>query len=165
MSVRVNAAEMADVEAITALWVDLVTDQQQFGTHLAGRENRAAARSVVEQYVHADGVAVARRTDSDGGVLGFVMFHVEHGMYQQDARRGIVENVYVVPAARGDGIGSRLLEYAEDALAADGADVIALSVLADNERAQALYRNRGYRPHRIPMEKRVGADTSSNDPA
>jgi len=159
MAVRVEAAEMADVEAVTALWVDLVTDQQQFGTHLAGRENRASARSVIEQYVHADGVAVARRTEPEEGVVGFVMFHVEHGMYQQDTRRGIVENVYVVPTARGRGIGGRLLDYAEDALAEEGADVIGLSVLADNDRAQSIYRNRGYRRHRITMEKEVGDDT------
>lgn len=151
--VRVEAATMADVNAVTDLWVDLVAGQRDHGTHLFAAENRSAVRSVIEQYVHADGVVVARSDGPEGAVVGFVMYHVQGGMYEQDVERGVVENVYVVPEARGQGVGTRLLKVAESELEGRGVDVVSLSVLADNDDARALYRDRGYRPQRISMEK------------
>lgn len=153
MTVTVEPATMEDIDEITDQWVDLVDGQRRHGAHLLGAENRPAATSIIEQYVHADGVAIARTEDRDEGIVGFVMYHIEQGMYEQDMTRGIIENVYVLPTHRNEGVGSQLLDYAESALATQGAGVVALSVLAGNEGARTLYRNRGYRPHRITMER------------
>lgn len=150
---RIEAASMSDVDAITTHWVALVEGQREFGAHLRAAENESAARSVIEQYVHADGLGVAR--DDDSTVVGFVMFHVERGMYEQDVSRGIVENVYVVPAHRGDGVGSALLDFAERRLVDEGVEVVSLSVLAGNSRARDWYEQRGYSPHRLTMERHV----------
>ncbi|MFW5918851.1 MAG: GNAT family N-acetyltransferase [archaeon] len=155
MDVTVESATVADVDVVVDQWVDLVEGQRRHGAHLLGAENRAAAVSIVEQYVHADGVALARTPDRDGRIVGFVMFHIERGMYEQDVRRGIIENVYVVPAYREETVGSQLLDYAESKLEDEGADVVGLSVLADNEAARDLYRSRGYRPHRLTMERTI----------
>ncbi|MFB6133216.1 MAG: GNAT family N-acetyltransferase [Halanaeroarchaeum sp.] len=154
MDVRIEAASMNDVDPVTDQWVALVDDQRQYGSHLRGEANRNAAKSLVEQYVHADGLGVAR--GSDGTILGFVMYHVERGMFEQDVRRGIVENVFVVPSRRSEGIGTDLMEYAEDALEAEGVDVVALSVMAENSAAREWYRENGYRPHRVTVERRLG---------
>ena len=153
MTVTVEPATMADVDVIADQWVDLVEGQRRHGAHLLGAENRPAATSIIEQYVHADGLALARTDERDGGIVGFVMYHIERGMYEQDVSRGMVENVYVLPAHRNEGVGSQLLDYAESTLASEGAAVVALSVLAENEDARDLYRDRGYRPHRITMER------------
>ncbi|MGM0398747.1 MAG: GNAT family N-acetyltransferase [Halobacteriota archaeon] len=150
---------MDDVDTITAHWVALVEGQREYGAHLRGTENESAARSIIEQYVHAAGIGVARGHDGTT-VAGFVMFHVERGLYEQDVRRGIVENVYVDPRHRGDGFGSALLEYAEERLDDAGVDVLSLSVLVENERARDWYEDRGYSPHRVTLERPVGdADT------
>ncbi|ALG82500.1 GNAT family N-acetyltransferase [Halanaeroarchaeum sulfurireducens] len=151
--VHVAAPSIEDVADITSLWVALVEDQREHGAHLLGEENRADGRAVIEQYVHADGLAIAR--EGEGKLVGFVMFHVERGLYEQDVRRGIVENVFVVPDRRGEGIGSRLLDFAESELADRNAAVVALSVLADNEAALEWYRERGYHPHRLTMERSI----------
>lgn len=153
MNVTVEPATMADVSVLTDQWVDLVDGQRRHGAHLLGGENRSAARSIIEQYVHADGLALARTDDRETEIVGFVMYHVEQGMYEQNVRRGIVENVYVLPTHRNERIGSQLLDYAESMLAEEGAEIVALSVLAKNEGARDLYRERGYRPHRITMER------------
>ena len=153
MNLTVEPATIADVDVVTDQWVELVDGQRRYGTHLLGTENRPAARSIIEQYVHADGLALARTDDRDRDIVGFVMYHIERGMYEQDVVRGIVENVYVRPPYRNEGAGSQLLEYAESALAAEGAAVVALSVLAENDGARDLYRDRGYRPHRLTMER------------
>jgi ribosomal protein S18 acetylase RimI-like enzyme len=153
MNVTVEPATMADVDVLTDQWVDLVEGQRRHGAHLLGDENRPAARPIIEQYVHADGLALARTEGRDARIVGFVMYHIEQGMYEQDVRRGIVENVYVRPPHRNEEIGSQLLDYAESVLATEGAEVVGLSVLAKNEGARDLYRDRGYRPHRITMER------------
>ncbi|MFB6124346.1 MAG: GNAT family N-acetyltransferase [Halanaeroarchaeum sp.] len=151
MDWHVELATGDDVDALADLWVALVRDQGQYGTHLRGAANRSLATQTIRQYVHAEGIAVAR--GETGELLGFVMFHVQRGMYEQDARRGAVENVFVVPSARDAGIGGDLLSFAEAALTDRGADVASLSVMADNERAARFYRRRGYEAHRIEMER------------
>lgn len=163
MDVHLRAAEREDIDSLTSLWVDLVAGQRSFGAHLESEANRQSASDVIAQYVHADGVRVATDRADGERLVGFVMFHVERGMYDQDVTRGIVENVYVAPSYREHGIGSRLITVAESALRDRGASVIALSVLADNERARSLYRNRGYRPHRITMERRIDENGRSTD--
>jgi ribosomal protein S18 acetylase RimI-like enzyme len=161
--VRVEPATTSDVDALADLWVELVAGQREHGTHLRAAPNRSAARDVLAQYVAVDDVLVAR----DGPIVGFVMFYVETGLFDQDATRGIVENVYVRPGSRGRGVGSELLAAAEDALTDDGADVIALSVMAANERAREFYRDHGYEPHRVTLEKPIEdvpeSDTHSKD--
>jgi ribosomal protein S18 acetylase RimI-like enzyme len=97
-----------------------------------------------------------RRLDArEGGapVAGFVMFGVESGTYEQDATIGAVHNLYVRPGARNAGVGSALLDAAERALADAGADAVSLEAMVDNEAALRFYERRGYRPHRVELEK------------
>jgi ribosomal protein S18 acetylase RimI-like enzyme len=157
----VSAATGDDVAAVTEQWVALAAEQCDHGSHLLAAENRQQARELISQYVHADGVAVARH---DGQRVGFVMFHVETGLYETDATRGVVDNLYVVPDARGDGVGSALLDHAEAQLRERGADALAVEALWDNEGARRLYRNRGYHRHRVTFEQSVESDTHTRDP-
>jgi len=153
---------MGDLDAVVGLWVALVADQRAHGTHLLPEANRAAARDVLSQYVATDRVFVARSPDGSAPI-GFVMHHVENGFYTEDDSRGVVDNIYVEPAYRGQGVGSRLLDAAERALGEAGAGVLAISVMAANERARELYEERGYGLHRHVLEKPVKSDTHSRD--
>ncbi len=156
---------------MTELWVALAREQRDHGSHLAAEANRGRVRDLVAQYVHADGVAVALADDAPGGVrrtetgvvVGFVMFHVESGFFESDATRGVLDNVFVVPDARGDGVGSALLDHAEAALADRGADVLAVEALWANDAARRLYERRGYQPHRVTLERDAG-DASATPP-
>ncbi len=153
----VRAATGEDVDAVADMWVALADEQRAHGSHLLAAENRAQARDLVAQYVHADGVVVA----TDGGLtVGFVMFHTETGFYDTDATRGVVDNLYVRPGQRGDGAGSALLDEAEAALREQGADVLAVEALAANEAARRLYESRGYEPHRVTYERPADSGTA-----
>lgn len=156
----IEVATSEDLDRITDLWVALVEGQRQHGAHLRGEPNRQTARDVLGRYVTVDDLLVARE---GGDIVGFAMVHVETGLYQQDLTRGIVDNVFVDASARDSGIGSTLLEAAEAHLEEAGAEVVSLSVLAQNERARRLYERSGYEPHRIELEKRVGSDTDTNE--
>ena len=160
MDFEIVAAQSADLDAVLDCWVALVEGQQDFGSHIAGAPNRDAARKLLGQYIVGDMLAVARpgRTDAGGEVLGFVMFYREEGLYDQREVRGVIENVYVKPEARGHGIGSALLSRAESTLAERGATVVGISAMAENDEAIEMYRDRGYRPHRIVLEQPLETD-------
>lgn len=168
--VHIEAATQDDLDAVTDRWVSLVADQRSHGAHLLPEENRDEARDVISQYIHTANIAVARlATNDDTGtdlgspVVGFVMYHLETGLYDQDVTRGIIDNLYVDPEHRDGTIGTQLLDFAESELAEDGADVFALSVMFANDAARRLYERRGYEPHRIMLEKPTESDTHSKD--
>jgi GNAT superfamily N-acetyltransferase len=146
------ADELAD------MWVSLAADQRTYGSHLEAEANRGQIRSAISRHVVSDRLRVARENDR---LLGFVMFTVDSGSLSRSVSRGLVENLYVVPDRRREGIGTALLEAAESALEGEGVDVIALDVLAANNDARAFYREHGYGPHRVTVERSIENDTHS----
>lgn len=177
---RVAVAEMSDLDVLSDLWVELAHGQRGFGSHLHADENRAMIRASMARHITFDGILVARgettapddasqdapddaSSDTSDDVLGFVMFEIETGAYEQDVTRGTVSNLFVRPNRRDEGIGSRLLEAAEGELREVGADVVGLDVMAANESARRFYRRHGYRPHRIELEKSIQNDTHSKE--
>jgi ribosomal protein S18 acetylase RimI-like enzyme len=107
----------------------------------------------------ADGPEAA--VGGDWGFVGFVTFSTSGGGYDMDATRGSVENLFVRPSARGEGVGASLLSAAEAALADRGVDVVSLEVLAANARAREFYDREGYGEHRVVVEKRVDVETDT----
>ncbi|MCP5157033.1 MAG: GNAT family N-acetyltransferase [Ectothiorhodospiraceae bacterium] len=61
-----------------------------------------------------------------------------------DGRRGYLQHLVVVPAARGRGLGARLVGQALDALAAEGIDKTHIDVLASNAEGLAWWVRRGW---------------------
>lgn len=157
---EIEPATLDDLDALEDRWVDLVESQREYGAHLLGESNRGKGRDVLAQYIASDKVAVARPSGArysvgSDDILGFIMFYLEEGMYEQRVTRGIVENLYVIPEARESGIGSALMEYAEATLADLGAEVVAVSVMAENRMAREFYRGRAYSSHRVVFERKL----------
>ncbi|WP_435154463.1 GNAT family N-acetyltransferase [Haladaptatus sp. DFWS20] len=157
--VTVEAATSADIDHIADLWVELARDQRAYGSHLLPDKNRATVRDSIARHIIENTLFIAR----DPNIVGFVMFELQSGIYEQATTRGIIQNIYVEPDHRDMGIGSRLLDAAEQALIERGADALALEVMTANENARRLYRNRGYEPHRIEVEKSIENDNHSKE--
>jgi ribosomal protein S18 acetylase RimI-like enzyme len=154
--VRVEPPGIDEADELADAWVALAADQRSYDSQLLAEENRATARESICRSIVTGGL-LAARTDTDG-LAGFVQFGVESGSYRTALRKGIVENIYVAPAHRDEGVGSELLAAAESALVADGAEVVVLDVMADNEAARRFYDRHGYDDHRITMLKPVETD-------
>lgn len=159
-AVRIGRVETDSVDVLADLWVELAADQRSYRSHLRAEENREQIREAMARHVVTDGLRVARTADE---IVGFVMFSMERGDFEQDDVRGIVRNLYVEPSHRGRGVGSRLLEAAETALADAGAARISLEAMAENERARRFYERHGYAVHRVEFEKAVESDTHSKE--
>ena len=158
--VRLESAVMSDVDRLVELWVALARDQRAYDSHLEPAANRGPVRETIARHIVVDGVTVARSTDE---IVGFAMVGLEHGDYEQSVTRGVVNNIFVLPEWRGRGIGGRLLDAAEVALADAGADVFSLETMATNARARRFYEREGYRPHRVELEKSAQNDTHSKE--
>lgn len=155
---EIEAPDTTLADEIADLWVELAIGQRDYGSHLLPEANRTRIREAVVRHAVTDSLLVAR---VDGELAGIVMFSVESGSYEQDVRRGIVENLFVAPAHRRETVGEQLLEAAEAALAERDVDVVALEAMVENESARSFYTELGYEPHRIEFEKALESDTHS----
>ncbi len=157
--VVIEAATSADIDHVVDRWVELARDQRTYSSHLLANENRGTVRDSVARHIIEDTLLVAR----DSRIVGFIMFELQAGVYQQTTTCGLIQNVYVEPSHRDEGIGSALLDEAEATLAERGAETFSLEVMVENENARRLYENRGYEPHRIEMEKSDENDNHSKE--
>lgn len=154
----IERGRTADADAVADRWVDLATDQLAHGSHLLPAENRERIHESLLRHAVAGTLFVAR---SDDAVVGFVTCSVETGGYAQDEQRGVIENLYVVPERRDEGVGTALLARAESTLRERGCTAVALDVMAANADARRFYERHGYDPHRVELERRLdaGSDT------
>jgi ribosomal protein S18 acetylase RimI-like enzyme len=117
----------------------------QFQEHAITLDSSAlnnAVRGAIED--PARGAFLVAREPSPVGVayLAFT-WTLEHG-----GRSAWLEELYVVPAMRSRGVGSRLLREAMAHARAAGAVAIDLEVDEDHARAAHLYAREGFHPHR-----------------
>lgn len=157
---QIELASIDDLSAITDLWIELAENQRTYSSHLLAEENRTAIRVQLASAIHADNILIATVPD----IIGFVMYTMEDGAYTVDLTRGLIQNIHVTPEYRNKGIGTTLMDAAEDILEDRGADIIALEVMAKNQRAREFYTDRGYKMHRVQYERPVENDTHSNPP-
>jgi ribosomal protein S18 acetylase RimI-like enzyme len=167
-AVEIVTPETTDAEAIVECWVDLAREQRSFGSDLASEDNREAIHATVLTHIVADEALIASSVpgqdeETAPSIVGFVTFEAETGRYEETVERGIVHNLYVRPAYRDAGIGSRLLERAESALAERGVEVVTLDAMATNEAARRFYERADYDPHRVTLRKSLESDTHSKE--
>jgi ribosomal protein S18 acetylase RimI-like enzyme len=68
---------------------------------------------------------------------------------------GRVTNLYVSALNRQKGLGTTLLQKAEEYVKSKGCDVINVEVFAPNEPAQSFYAKLGYQPRKIDQIKKL----------
>lgn len=150
MEPTIDVPAMGDIGSVVDLWVELAREQRKFGSMLMAEENRSQIRESFATLIVEGRVLSAT---VDGTIVGFISFRPEKRLYHTDRNRGFIQNLYVEPPNRGEGIGSALLRSAEDALQEAGCDTVALEAMVANADAGRFYRRAGYIPHRIEFEK------------
>ena len=138
MTVTIRLATPADRDAVAALLSDQLHD------HGIGTSADAIDR-VVELLLlrpHRGQFVVAEDAGRMVGLAAISFgFPIEHG-----GRGAWLEELFVEPAARGHGLGERLLAAALDTAAAGGAVAIDLEIERGHERVESLYRRAGFEP-------------------
>ena len=137
-AVEVRLAREAELGAVTALIV------AQLREHRVQTAEAKIANAIRGLFHHPGRgkilVAVGEKGPVGVAALSFA-WPLEYG--DQSAW---LEELYVEPAARGQGIGTRLLRTALRIAAGSGATAVDLEVEAGHERAANLYAREGFRP-------------------
>jgi ribosomal-protein-alanine N-acetyltransferase len=122
---RFHPAGPGDAEALLAL------------DHASFDPVWAYDRTILERFVDRGRVLLASRGPG-GPALGYVAFSFAEG-------EGMIGRLAVDPAARGEGIGSALVERALRGIGLAGGSYATLTTQADNVAAQSLYAGLGFK--------------------
>ena len=153
-ALQCDAATAADVDSLLAL-------ARAFHAEDGHALSPAGAAALVE-VARGEPLArcwLARRA---GVAIGYVVlslgYSIEHG-----GRDGIIDDLYLVPAARGAGHGRALLDFAVCEAAKLGIRMLHLEVEPDNRRARRLYRENGFAESERRLMSRRLAPTGAPD--
>ena len=111
--------------------------------HEDGHPLDKAGEMALRQIAHGEPFAQAWLVRQQGQALGYVIitlgFSVEYG-----GRDGFIDDLYLVPAARGRGFGREVLEFTLERARELGIRTLHLEVETGNESATRLYRAAGF---------------------
>ncbi len=132
----IRRATEADAATIHALVLELAA-----AIGMTGKVSSRVA-DIRDRGFGSDPAFEALIAERDGAAVGLCLFFESFSTW--DGRRGVyVQDIYVSEAARGLGLGRRLLAEAAAISRARGGSYLRLSVEADNDQAQDFYAHVG----------------------
>jgi ribosomal protein S18 acetylase RimI-like enzyme len=160
-AVRIRPAAPADLKAIGRLGALLVRTHHDFDP-----DRFIAATPQTE---HGYGSFLGTQLDEpsivilvaerDGEVIGYTYAGVEGTDYMSlRGPAGVLYDIVVDPAHRGQGVGRVLLDATLEELKAKGAPRVVLSTAEGNKPAQRLFARTGFRRTMIEMTHELGGD-------
>jgi ribosomal protein S18 acetylase RimI-like enzyme len=160
-SVSIRPATHADLPAIGRLGALLVQTHHDFDPQrfipAAPRTAQSYAAFVGSQL--SDSNVVVLVAERGGDVLGYTYAGIEGTDYMSlRGPAGVLHDIVVDAAHRGQGVGRSLLEATVSALEGLGAPRVVLSTAARNEAAQRLFAGAGFRRTMIEMTRERGAE-------
>ena len=135
--VTVRPAALADIPQLLAL-VRHYWDYERIPDFEALRVELLLQRLLAAPHLGAAWVAEAQGRLS-GYLVAVTVLSLEHGGLMAE-----IDELFVLPEARTQGVGSQLLAAAEAALAARGCVRLQLQLGVKNSAARAFYERRGY---------------------
>ena len=165
--VTIRPATRADVPVIGRLGASLVQEHHEFDP----KRFIAASPETAQRY----GAFLGSQLDKkdvvvliavrQGTAVGYVYASVEGFDYMSlRGPAGVLQDIVVDPAHRGQGIGRLLLEAVVSALEARGAPRVVLSTAERNKPAQRLFESAGFRRTMIEMTREVGRQIQNDAP-
>lgn len=157
-----------DLDLVEPLWVAVhhrhVESMPELAPYVDDTETWRARRNLyTDVLAKPDTLLVI--AEVDGEPIGYGLTHVMpvadswiEDTWVTGDRIGEIESLSVLPAYRGTGLGSELLERLEAHLHGLGVDDMFLGALAGNDHAIRLYERRGYRPTWLYLSKFAGRD-------
>jgi ribosomal protein S18 acetylase RimI-like enzyme len=145
-----------DLHLVEPLWVAVhhrhAQSMPELGPYVSDAETWAIRSALYHDLLAKPDTLMLLAVDGDDAV-GYGLAHVLAledtwipDTWRTGGRIGEIESLSVLPAYRGSGLGSMMLDRLEEHLRARGAQDLILGVLPGNEDARRLYERRGYRP-------------------
>jgi ribosomal protein S18 acetylase RimI-like enzyme len=161
-STRIRPAEPKDLPVVGRLGAQLVRLHHDFDRDRfmapTSRTAQGYGSYLGSQLDEPDVVVLV--ADRDGEVLGYTYAAIEGVDFMAPrGPAGVLYDIIVDPAARGQGVGRLLLAATVAALEGRGAPRVLLSTAARNESAQRLFAGAGFRRTMIEMTREAGGPT------
>jgi ribosomal protein S18 acetylase RimI-like enzyme len=153
---QVRTGGAADLDLVGPLWVAVHHQHSQTMPQLApyvSDDETWRVRRVLYEELLAKTDTLLLLAFVDEAAVGYGLAHVLPvdetwipDTWETAARIGEIESLSVLPAYRGSGLGSELLNRLEQHLHATGVEDLILGALPGNTGAIRLYERRGYQP-------------------
>jgi len=149
------------LEALRELWLSLHRHHTAIGSHpLVDDESTSwqLRRALYETWLQNEEAFILVAGDVAAPV-GYAVVHLHDGpddTYPVGKRWAEIYSLSVTPQARGQGIGTQLLDAIDERLAALGIRDIAVSAMVENDAALRLYQRRGFVPREIILWRFAG---------
>jgi ribosomal protein S18 acetylase RimI-like enzyme len=125
---------------------ELIAMMRSFYEELGEPFEEARAEQALRALLEEPSYGAAWVFREDGRAVGYLV--VTHGYSLEfGGRDAFVDEVYIVPEMRGQGLGARALALAEEHCRRQGLEALRLEVHHENRRALALYERNGYEAH------------------
>lgn len=131
---KIRRASAADAGAVAQLLHDFNSEYEDFTPGVPVLKERLGELLAAEEIV----VLLAGEPP-----LGFALFRLRPSLWSK-AEDVYLEELYVIPDRRGEGIGGRLLDTAIKTAREMGADHFELTTGEDDTEARGLYKSRGF---------------------
>ncbi len=109
--------------------------------------DKSKASHAIGQLIANDHFGRLFLIDVDGGTVGYIALTFGFSL-EFDGRDGIIDDLYVAPAHRDQGIGSRVVDLVTDEARKQGLQAVHLEVEHDNERAKKVYFRAGFKDYK-----------------
>jgi ribosomal protein S18 acetylase RimI-like enzyme len=158
---KISRAGAEALDDLRPLWLALHHHHQAVGGERLGPyvddDTSWAARRLLYQGFFAGG-GFAMLAEQDGRLVGYAMVAIKTSEETELDDTWVsgdtvaeIETLVVLPAARGDGVGSALLDAVDAELAERGIEDVLIAAFVTNVDAIRLYERRGFRPASLYM--------------
>lgn len=138
-SVHVEVAGGDDVELILPL-------VEAFYEHFQYTFVREEKRAQLAEFVGTPALGRVLAIRCSGSLVGYALIAFSYGL-EFGGRVAFIDELWVMPSARCDGVGGKALAQIEGVCLACGMRALRLEVDSGNERVVALYARTGYTDH------------------
>lgn len=137
---RLRRADAADQQTV----LDYLSD---FYAESGFKLDKAKASHAIGQLIANDHFGRLYLIDVENGPVGYVALTFGFSL-EFDGRDGIIDDLYIAPAHRDRGIGSRVVGLVLDEARKEGLHAVHLEVEHDNKRAKKVYFRAGFKDYK-----------------
>ena len=166
VDVTITRAGSEAVDRLRPLWLELHHHHQavggpSLGPYVSDDESWTARRALYVEFLASGGFAVL--AERDGELIAYAMVALKSSAetefddtWRSGERVAEIETLSVAPSARGEGIGSALLDRVDAELEAQGVHDVLIAAFVTNLDAIRLYERRGFRPASLFLIRLAG---------
>ena len=153
---RIVEIDAGRIDELRDLWLALHRYHREIGSRpLVDEDERSwARRQATYLWWLAEGTGLLLGAERGGVLVGYVAVQLHDGpddTFPLGDRWAEIYSLSVAPDARGEGIGSRLLDAVDERLAEMGIVDLAVAAMVENEAARALYERRGFTAREVVL--------------